>query len=258
VTARSHDWGGDGTLVAPDSVRVLLPYTTVLLPTTTLGSLYTYQFRGNSVFDPDLTGAGSQPNGFDQWSAFYNSYVVLSSHIEVETIAASGYSAQTAIVPSYNTGVLTSSTDAAGARYACSKLSTGSGNGMIVKLLSSMSTSQMFGIADRAVVDDDLYSAVVSTNPASAQTWYWTVYHQNVSNTTTLSSCLRIRLVYDVKFFDPVQLNLSAVRKAGATAENPQVQSIAVAGAMPLAAPHTPCGAAAACLCAAARPFGPA
>lgn len=252
VAARSHNWGGDGTLIAPDSVRVLLPYTATLLPTTTLGSLYTYQFRGNSVFDPDYTSAGSQPNGFDLWAGFYNSFVVLSSRIEVELICAAGYSAQTVVVPSYSASALSSVADASGARYAVSKLSTGGGNVQCIKLSTQMSTSQMFGIAERAVVDDDLYSAVVTTNPAAAQTWYWTVYHQNVSNTTTLSSCIRVRLLFDVKFFDPSQYNLSAKRKQGSSAEIPQAQPALESSS--LGQSNTPCGAAAACVCSAARP----
>ena len=35
-------------------------------------------FRLNSCFDPDYSGAGAQPLGFDQWAAFYSRYKVLS------------------------------------------------------------------------------------------------------------------------------------------------------------------------------------
>lgn len=42
------------------------------------------QFRANSCFDPNLTGAGHQPRGFDQLMALYESYVVLSSFISVK------------------------------------------------------------------------------------------------------------------------------------------------------------------------------
>lgn len=38
-------------------------------------------YRANSVFDPDLTGAGHQPHGFDQWSQFYGKWVV--THVKV-------------------------------------------------------------------------------------------------------------------------------------------------------------------------------
>lgn len=42
-----------------------------------------YVFRGNSVYDPDYTGLGVQPYGYDQMSAIYNRYYVYASKIKV-------------------------------------------------------------------------------------------------------------------------------------------------------------------------------
>ncbi len=39
--------------------------------------------RLNSLYDPDLSGVGSQPVGFDQWSAFYNRYRVISTNVQI-------------------------------------------------------------------------------------------------------------------------------------------------------------------------------
>jgi hypothetical protein len=85
-----------------------------------------------------------------------------------------------------------------------------------------MSTAQMFGIPESAVVCDDLYSAAVTTNPAAAQTWYWAIAQQNIANATTLGSLIRVRLEYDVKFFDPMNISLSATRRL------PQLKSSAL------------------------------
>lgn len=38
-----------------------------------------YVFRANSLFDPNFTGTGHQPKGFDQNMIFYNHYTVLGS-----------------------------------------------------------------------------------------------------------------------------------------------------------------------------------
>lgn len=213
-SVKEHHWGGDGTVGVPDSVRVRLVYNTLLAPATTLGSLYAYQFRGNSVFDPDYTSAGAQPIYYDQWSNMYTSYVVLSSHIRVEFVSLIAGSAPclAGVFPAYNTSTGTAAIDCASNRYAKS-LSTGSqGNAVRSVVSCNMSTAQMFGIDPVAVVTDDAYSGA-GGNPATAQTWFWTVFAQAESGTSTMSGNIRVQLEYDVKFFDPVVVNLSSTRR---------------------------------------------
>jgi len=41
-------------------------------------------FRANSLYDPNYTGGGHQPNGFDQLIAAYNHFTVISSKIRVK------------------------------------------------------------------------------------------------------------------------------------------------------------------------------
>ncbi len=53
------------------------------------GATALYQFSCNGMYDPDTTGTGHQPLGFDQWlgtsstTGLYNHYVVYKSSIEV-------------------------------------------------------------------------------------------------------------------------------------------------------------------------------
>ena len=42
-----------------------------------------YHFRANSLFDPNLTGVGHQPRGFDELAAIYDHYCVIGSKIKV-------------------------------------------------------------------------------------------------------------------------------------------------------------------------------
>ena len=57
----------------------------ITLDSTALGSAVpTYHtFRANSLFDPDKTGQGHQPRGFDQLAAIYDHYCVIGSKITV-------------------------------------------------------------------------------------------------------------------------------------------------------------------------------
>lgn len=202
-------WGGDGTIICPDAVRVQLVWTVILRPGTASGALYYYQFRGNSVYDPDYTGTGTQPNGFDQWASFYNSYVVLGSSISADIMGAT-QSCTSALVPNFNTVLAASAVDACGYRYAVSKLTGYSGNAARSVLNNRISTSQICGVSARAVTDDTDFSATFSTNPASNNAWFWDFYHQNSYDSSTLNSVVKITIHYDVKFFDPQQQGLSA------------------------------------------------
>jgi len=67
----------------PNSMTVRLKYTTEVQINPTAGSSAAHQFRANGVFDPDATGTGHQPRGFDQWMARYNHAYVIGSKITV-------------------------------------------------------------------------------------------------------------------------------------------------------------------------------
>ena len=51
--------------------------------TLAAGSYSAQSMRGNGVYDPDLTGTGHQPRGFDQMAALYGYYAVKSSTCRV-------------------------------------------------------------------------------------------------------------------------------------------------------------------------------
>jgi len=57
---------------------------TITLTGGGLGQSATYQFRANSIQDPDFTGIGHQPLSHDQWAPFYNHYSVISSRIRAD------------------------------------------------------------------------------------------------------------------------------------------------------------------------------
>jgi hypothetical protein len=73
-----------GTRVGfPANRTVDLDYSTMVLCNSAISSNGLYQFRLNSAFDPDYTSVGHQPMGFDQWSQFYNHYVVEHTSYEI-------------------------------------------------------------------------------------------------------------------------------------------------------------------------------
>lgn len=78
LTAQVESW----MPIFPVVVTKKLRYSTTFQLTCTAGATATYVFRANDLFDPDYTGTGHQPMGFDQMILFYNHFVVTSAKIK--------------------------------------------------------------------------------------------------------------------------------------------------------------------------------
>jgi len=68
----------------PDQLRCTLRYSDAGSQFTASITPAAQVFRANSLFDPDLTGSGSQPEYFDQLSAVYGQYCVQACHFKAE------------------------------------------------------------------------------------------------------------------------------------------------------------------------------
>lgn len=88
-----------GLVGFPNNRVVKMRYADTELLTSTSGSLAVSTWRANSIFDPDFTGIGTQPLGYDQWAQFYNHYIVIGSKISCEVSwVSSGASAGPCVV----------------------------------------------------------------------------------------------------------------------------------------------------------------
>jgi hypothetical protein len=69
--------------IFPARVVKRLRYNDVVSITTTAGAVGSYVLRANDLFDPDFTGTGHQPMGFDALCLFYNHFCVVRSKLTV-------------------------------------------------------------------------------------------------------------------------------------------------------------------------------
>lgn len=66
-----------------------IPYCETLVMKTGIAGVPNYHyFSCNGCYDPDITGTGHQPMGFDELMAKYLHYRVLGSHMEVKILAS--------------------------------------------------------------------------------------------------------------------------------------------------------------------------
>ncbi len=84
--------------VVPDKQMIKLRYHELVTLNPAIGSTATNVFKANGMFDPNTTGAGHQPMGFDQFiGILYNHFTVVGSKITV-AFASESTAAQTVVV----------------------------------------------------------------------------------------------------------------------------------------------------------------
>jgi len=76
-------------MLLPSRTRVPMTYVDVVDLNGATGGLAHYEYAANGLFDPDITGGGHQPYGFDQWMTFYTKATVLRSNCEVKAVSTS-------------------------------------------------------------------------------------------------------------------------------------------------------------------------
>lgn len=75
------------------TVRKLKYVDSIKLDSGLGAQLVSWAFSCNGLYDPDITGTGHQPYGFDQLMALYNHYEVLSSRIRIRCADANNTNA---------------------------------------------------------------------------------------------------------------------------------------------------------------------
>ena len=75
---RANAFGATRALTGfPQRMLVTLPYVTMNRANPGVISQIDQTFNLNSAYDPDYSGTGHQPRGFDEWAAIYGRYRVL-------------------------------------------------------------------------------------------------------------------------------------------------------------------------------------
>lgn len=74
----------------PQKKAVKIRYATQLTLNAVASDVAYHVYSANGCYDPDITGTGHQPLGFDQHMEQYDHYTVVGSKITVEPLPASG------------------------------------------------------------------------------------------------------------------------------------------------------------------------
>lgn len=158
-----------------------------------------YVFSGNGLYDPDNTGAGHQPRGFDQLMALYDHFYVTASKITVwfhslETV--SGDEMMVFVLPSDANTVAAANTDVLehdNVKLALIGLeNTGA---LRAKLEHQCTTKSQISTLDYSII-----RGTASANPT--ESWYWHIGAIG-NGSSTLNMVAYVRIEYDSVFSEP-------------------------------------------------------
>jgi hypothetical protein len=159
-----------------------LPYYTNNTLSIPAGASTSYVFSANGMYDPDISGTGAQPRGFDQMMIFYEHYTVSRCHIEV---SFRNYTASVAptvyIAARADTANVPSPTDLMEQGNSVSVQIQPIGEGSLQKLSMVVDVARFLGFDD--LMDSNVARGDLTSNPAEQ-----VYFHVGAFNNETLAS----------------------------------------------------------------------
>jgi hypothetical protein len=195
--------------IAPDSIKVPLNYT---MDIDLAGAvMLDHVINLNSLYDPDATGVGNQPLGFDQWSAFYSRYRVDEVAVQVDWINNSVNSVTDILAVASNslTAISTAATYEAGCQSPFSKtgiLAIATGNN-IAQFKTRYQLHRITGVSKQKYESDDAYSGTSGSSPTEDIALH--LCAKDFGFATNVATKVRVKLTFQSTFFDRVQLTIS-------------------------------------------------
>lgn len=190
----------------PDSTCLKFTYSDYRVLTASVNQAE-YVYRANSLFDPDQSGVGGQPDGFDQWKNLYGIYRVVALDVEV---MATGNGANTngllSVAPSDTAGGFLSAEEVAGLRKGQGAVFSQDSQ---ARIKAHWHVSQLLGRSDQAVLGDQECAALVTANPAAAQ---YVVVAVETGNSATGQTMVWVKLTYYARLERPIATLDAATR----------------------------------------------
>jgi hypothetical protein len=200
----------------PQRFVTRLKYVDRFAPTPASGANFHQVFSGVSLYDPDYTGTGHQPMGFDTLATLYSNYHTHASSIRIFGIdnSASPNPAQyeCSLIPSLVTSDYATADPEAVAEspFGRAKIFTvHTGNPADNYITSHMSTSTLTGLHTLTIgPGNTAWSAGITASPANG--FYWHINGQVVDESTTMADVyIYVEIVYYCTFYNRVALGQS-------------------------------------------------
>lgn len=171
-------WAGLNKTGFPKELTIRHRYVSPLSLVSAAGALTTASFSCNGMYDPDVSGTGSQPLYFDQVASIYNHYTVTNSKITVEICPRVGVMSSYGLAGVFvndDATVTPASSDRLAEQSTASYTMLTGFNQDPIKLRRSWSAKQNFG--GNPLADPNL-QGTASANPTEQQ--MFTIWYQEL------------------------------------------------------------------------------
>jgi hypothetical protein len=162
--------------------------------------------RLNSLFDPDVTGAGHQPLYFDQYAALYNRYRVLKTWVKVTFHTTTG-TYNGCVLPlngSLVSTIATLTTYNTAIEQPLARWCVVPGSGALPKtIIFEIALNDLNGCTEIEYLGDDRFEAAIGANPTELMQLYIGIYNPTAA---TVGPNVSLEMHYEVDFHDPISI----------------------------------------------------
>lgn len=211
------------------------------------GVLSKYVFRCNGPYDPDQSGIGHQPMGYDAWSAIYGRYVVVGAkigvrmtqmHAEMEPIGAAELPMVAGITVDDDASFLSTASEAIERGTSTFRHFVNlNANGKSISMTKAWSAKKWFHVAN--IKDVETMGSAVDSLP-SRQAFFIIWVGPTDANSEYLDTELEVTIEYLVLFTQPKDQSANLGKPASKPSHDTKPQLIsASAPTQPPAQPPT-------------------
>jgi len=173
--------------------------------TLSLSNGFTQIMNLNSLFDPNRTGIGHQPYGYDQLAQLYNRYRVIACSYVINGLGSSGDPIRLAAIPS-NEPIASPFTISELCENPRCKWIVQYQGGATQYLKGKVYIPSLFGRTKMQYMTDDRYQADVGSSPAELA--LLTISTSSLTD-TAVNTQIVVTMEYTCEWFDPKPLDQS-------------------------------------------------
>ncbi len=190
--------------ILPDRLRIVAPYSEYLTLSPAAGNWTSQAYRGNDVYDPDLTGVGTTARMFTALNTLYGKHRVLSSRFSLDAVNSGATAIGLVLVATTNNVAGATMEDILANRHIHKRMLSPATGSSSYTHRAQASTSKILGVPQTTVLSEDNFAGIAGASPTNA--WYWIVVADNKTSAGAGSIVMEVRIEYEVVWESPLNL----------------------------------------------------